>query len=595
MKIYQYITAGLTLLIGSYGCKKDYLNLQPKDQLVVSTTFADYKGFQTYAWQFYNVFPAYNGSLTNSEFDDDLFLNAVPNGRSNVIWQLLTIPATDDNYTNGYANLRAINIMMDNIDQSKLSDNDKKHWRAVGAFFRAYNYAELLNRFGSVPLVLRELKDTSSAELYKPRSSRDSVAAQIMEDLKYAEENINAASDGPNTINANVVRALISRFGLREGTWRKYHGLSGAETYLQASSTASEALMQTFPSILPDYDMVFNSESLIGAAGIILCKQYVQNQITHGMSTSNRNSSGRWDLTKKAVDLYLMTDGQSRFTSPLFTNDKTPNEEFKNRDKRLYYTVPPPYRVITNAPSLEFTYTTNPEDTLYFDLMRRISTARNKALPVRNWNGFVVRQEPHFVDFPNGQPYCVTYTGYRFYKFYNQYVNDLQGQDINDAPVFRIEEVWLNYAESQYELGKINQDIIDKTINQLRKRGGVAPLQISNIVADPSRDPGVAPVLWEIRRERAVELMGEGFRYNDLRRWKKMDYVTARKLGRWIKKGADGLPANVSIPIQNGATEGYIDYEGQPPASFPDYYYLYPLPSNEIVLNPLLTQNPGWK
>ncbi len=98
-------------------------------------------------------------------------------------------------------------------------------------------------------------------------------------------------------------------------------------------------------------------------------------------------------------------------------------------------------------------------------------------------------------------------------------------------------------------------------------------------------------VLWEIRRERAVELMMEGFRFDDLRRWKHMDEEAAKeKLGRYIV-AAD---YNNKIPIQNGAAAGYISREGVPPA-FLDYYYLYPIPSDQIVLNPAIIQNPVWE
>src|SRR5690606_40497627 len=165
-----------------------------------------------------------------------------------------------------------------------------------------------------------------------------------------------------------------------------------------------------------------------------------------------------------------------------------------------------------------------------------------------------------------------------------------QARDINDAPIFRIGEVMLNYAEAKYELGQISQEIIDKTVNALRKRGGVGLLNISAIPTDPTRDASINPILWEIRRERAVELIGEGFRFDDLRRWKKMEYATAVKLGRYITKGVD-VPANNAIPIQNGAAAGYIDYFGQPPVPFPEHYYLYPIPSDQTVLNPQLEQN----
>jgi hypothetical protein len=203
-----------------------------------------------------------------------------------------------------------------------------------------------------------------------------------------------------------------------------------------------------------------------------------------------------------------------------------------------------------------------------------------------------LKEEPHYVDFTNGQPYSVSYTGYRFYKFSNK-INRIQNVDINDAPIFRLGELLVGYAEAKYELGEINQQIIDQTINKLRSRAGVASLELTAIPTDPKRDETVSPALWEIRRERAVELMGEGFRFDDLRRWKKMDYAITQKLGRYITKGVD-VPANTPIPVENGQTKGYIAYEGKAPSPFPEYYYLYPIPAAELVQNKNLKQNEGW-
>ena len=73
-----------------------------------------------------------------------------------------------------------------------------------------------------------------------------------------------------------------------------------------------------------------------------------------------------------------------------------------------------------------------------------------------------------------------------------------------------------------------------------------------------------------------------------------MEYAVKEKLGRWIVKGVD-VPVGNNIPIKGGGTQGYINYWGTPPSPFPDYYYLYPIPSNEIILNPKIAQNPGWK
>src|SRR5690606_24377535 len=114
---------------------------------------------------------------------------------------------------------------------------------------------------------------------------------------------------------------------------------------------------------------------------------------------------------------------------------------------------------------------------------------------------------------------------------------------------------------------------------------------LNNISDDPTRDAEVDPIMWEIRRERAIELMGEGFRFDDLRRWKKMRYTTERKLGKWIEAAEEG---NL-VPILNNATSGYVSYLGVPPQAFPEHYYLYPIPSNQIELSRgNMTQNPGW-
>ncbi|CAL1518432.1 RagB/SusD family nutrient uptake outer membrane protein [Chitinophaga sp. MM2321] len=582
------VTAALLM----QGCSNK-LDLQPKDQLTEKTTFTKYDNIKAYAWQFYEVFPGYDPANVDKEFNGDLFLNANPNGEADWIWQRIVIPSSSADYTDPYAKIRAVNIMLDNLSNAAISDADKDHWRSVGYFFRAYSYANLVNKYGDITWVENALTDSDVDALYAKRTPRAEVTQKILEQLQWAEQHIKPDGDGPNTIDVNVVRAMIVRFGLVEGTWRKYHNLGDPQPYLRASADAAAKLIADFPALHPNYDEEFNSESLANIPGILLYKQYEQTQVSHVLASRARNSAGRWDLTKRAADMYLMTDGQTRWTSTLFAGDKSPYTEFRNRDKRLYYTVPPPFKVLVNHPSMEWQPTGNAADQEYFSIMAAISGPKNKTLPTLNWQGLVVRQEPHFVDDNNGQPFNVTYTGYRFYKFSNK-IQYIQNLDVNDAPIFRMAEVLVNYAEAKYELGEFDQGIADQTINKLRARGGVAALQIAAIPNDPTRDPTVTPILWEIRRERAIELMGESFRFDDLRRWKKMEYALQRKMGRWIKKGTD-VSANSIIPIENGATEGYIAYEKVPPSPFPDYYYLYPIPSNQTVLNPNLTQNPQWK
>lgn len=592
IKYFLHITAAATLTLGSMSCT-NLLDLKPEGTLTEETTFTSYDNFIAYAWQFYGVFPGYNNAVPQSEINGDLFAQANNNATSDWLWNRIVIPGSSGDYNTPYTNIRAINIMLNNIDQaSLLTESQKNHVRSIGFFFKAYNYMDLLNKYSGVIWVEKAIGDGDTEILYGTPSSREEIAGKILDMLTFAEANIKTTGDGKNSINKNVVRALLSRFALREGTWRKYHGLGDSEKYLQLCADISKKLITDLPELHADYDELFNSESLASNKEVLLYKQYEVNQITHTLSSLARNSSGRWDLTKAAADLYLLKDGKSRWTSPLFAGDKTANDEFRNRDTRLYFTVPPPFKVVVNHPSYAWSFTTNPTDREYIDLMKTLSVDTRKTLPTLNWQGLVLRQEPHYADYTNGQPFNVTFTGYRFYKFSNK-IKMLQNEDINDAPIFRMGEVFINYAEATAELGLLDQDIVNNTVNKLRKRGGVAPLQLSAIPADPTRDETVSPILWEIRRERAVELMGEGFRFDDLRRWKKMDYAAKRKLGRYITKGVD-VPTSAPIPVLNGAAAGYIAYEGEPPA-FPDHYYLYPIPSAEIVLNPNIKQNNGWK
>ncbi len=588
--------------VSIFGCE-DFLDRTPTTTLTTSSTFASYENIQSYVWQLYDVFPAYEedknldggATIFDTERNTDLGCWSEANGESPWIWQTVEIPTTSDDYTVPFENIRACNILLENIDDSDISDTEKNHWRSVAYFFKAYNYMNLINKYGDITWAENNLDDDDTDVLYGARTSRDTVATNILEMLQYAEENINPDDDtdvdGENTINVHCVRALLSRFGLREGTWRTYHGLSDADTYLKACVDASEPLLTSFPSIMDKYVDVFTSSSLAGKDGIILYKEYDEDILSHRMSYQMGRSATRWDLTRKAVDMYLMTDGQTRWTSPLFEGEYG-NKEYRNRDTRLYITSIPPYKINLISTG-NYTLTGEAEDEEFFAVMDSLSTNNNRSLPYSAWlNGYYVKKMPHFRDNNLGQGYCSSYTGYPLYKWVtNDEVSISRSRNATDSPIFRIEEVMLNYAEATKELGEFNQSVCDQTINVLRARGGVASLNLSDIPDDSTRDTDVDAEMWEIRRERAIELMGEGFRFDDLRRWKKMDYAIERKLGKYIIASDE----NNSVPILNDTDEGYVSYLGTPPSPFPDYYYLYPIPTNEIALTDgAVEQNVGW-
>ncbi|MDY8134173.1 RagB/SusD family nutrient uptake outer membrane protein [Aquimarina sp. 2201CG5-10] len=606
---YNIIMVVISIMLVT-ACEDDFLDKTPQDELSAESTFSNNNAIQAYTWQFYERFRAHNettrinidedsanetrpasGFGLNEDAEADLIQQA-PNGvGKDYLWSRIIVPSTDEDWTESYRAIRKINLLLDNVPKSDLSDTDKEHWRSIGLFFRAFEYFSLLKKYGAVPWIEFALTEESE-ELYAPRTPRDQVATNMLNDLLWAEEHIKPAeaSNRRKVIDEHAINALISRFGLFEGTWRKYHNLGNSDTYLQVCTTASEKLMVEFGSLHPKYDELHNSESLEGVAGIILFKEYNELENWSNMSTTFRASNSTWDITRKGVDKFLCKDGRTRWNSPLFEGDTDMFAELRNRDDRLLFMTPAPYFVVRTS-NTTWVSTGNPGDEEYFSVYETISDNLHKSLPDLNWRGNVVSRVPNFNQ-NRVAGFNRTFSGYRVWRHYNQYNTGTSSRDFADAPIFRMGEILLNYAESKYELGEFDQSIADMTINQLRVRGDVASMVLSDIDAnfDPTRDVTVDPVLFEIRRERAVELMAEGFRREDLRRWRKMHYASEVKLGRWITSASQ----DDKVPIQNGASEGYVQLVPGTPPLFPDHYYLFPLPSDQIVLNPNLEQNPGW-
>jgi hypothetical protein len=199
----------------------------------------------------------------------------------------------------------------------------------------------------------------------------------------------------------------------------------------------------------------------------------------------------------------------------------------------------------------------------------------------------------------------------------------------------RYGEVLLNYIEASAELDNLgeytlSQNDFDLSLNELRKRESVDMPEVKYdgnnlsvngvLINDPARDPDVPATIWEIRRERRVEMVWEGTRYDDLRRWKKLQYADMKlnpklNMGAWLDKEAfvqwynenvagDETQIELSdldgINLDREGTAGYIIPTDDPTAlrEYAEKDYLYPLSTDEIALyeenGVTLEQNPGW-
>jgi hypothetical protein len=423
----------------------------------------------------------------------------------------------------------------------------------------------------------------------------------------------------------------LSRFGLFEGTWRKYNGLKDADVYLNACVTYSKKLITDFPTVLPSYDDVYNSEDLVGKAGIILCKQYVSGLLING-STATTHHTARFITTGNSgsiacptndmVESYLCADGKPIATSPTYVGDSI-YSAFRNRDRRLYFTVCPPYRVtMTSNPVYGWSQPWQTFDTSktptnnyneYIRLMNVLATStssKSKTLPLLSWAplpGNYIPQVPHFAGYAKSLNNLIydngangvsgqagNILGYKDWKLYNRLALDATNGGSNDCPIFRVEEAMLNYAEASFELGQFTQAIADVTINKLRPRANVPAMTVALINAgyDTKRDLDVDPVLWEIRRERRVELMGDGFRFNDIKRWKKGAYMSKTVLG--ARMNVSQYPTGVTFDATTGTTYRNVKSLFAAPAIWQDKFYLEPIPTQEMVTNPKLVQTVGW-
>jgi starch-binding outer membrane protein, SusD/RagB family len=167
-----------------------------------------------------------------------------------------------------------------------------------------------------------------------------------------------------------------------------------------------------------------------------------------------------------------------------------------------------------------------------------------------------------------------TNTGYVFRKFVRNYPG--QGRSDGDFawPVIRLADVYLMYAEATNETGGPQPDAID-LVNKVRRRGNLPALAAAK-TAD------YASFFSSIEQERIVELVGEGQRSFDIRRWRAIQRI-------WGAPGSAGIMtkdtwgADVTRYYQNTSAREYAQN------------YIFRIPPAERDRNPLLTQNIPWR
>lgn len=453
-----------------------------------------------------------------------------------------------------YRIIRNANNVLEKAREATFTSVSMARFKAEAKFFRAYAYADLVRRYGDVPLILQTL-DTHDEGLYAPRTDREVVIDTLYQDLDYAAANLpsaaevaEAAATDYGTVTSGAALTLKSRVALREGTWNKFHNGANYEGHLQTAKDAALQVMQSgeYELFHPYADDSYRQLFTLAGEGpgnkeAIWVWLYGPTDADTKVRPTNypaQVTQGTQAITRSLVDAYLCTDGLPIEKSGVYQGRTSAYSEFENRDPRLDGTV--------------------------------IKT------------GDLYGHGDPFV------PNLVAPTGYFIEKYYDVDVDARNLVGTIDLMYFRYAEVLLNYAEATYELDNAISDAdLDMSINLLRDRVSMPHLTNAFVTTNG------LDMQTEIRRERRVELGMEGLRYDDLLRWKTAETELPK-----AALGVTLFPAeypSVDPAAINLTEDDVVIVEPDSKRSFdPDKQYLWPVPVSQLALNPNLKQNPNW-
>lgn len=566
----------------------------PESTASKSAVFGSESGLKLYTNSFYGILPNRSAHRAD-DMSDYLCRRDVPT--------FVMQNAYSAEISSGWSwgDLRNINYFIVNNYNEAVPEATRKHYQGIARFFRAYFYFNKVKRFGDVPWIGSPL-DVEDPELYKGRDPRTLVMDSVLADINYACENISTTSDNTRSqVTKFVAYALKARICLHEGTFRKYHtdlGLGGsANAWLTQAAEAAAKVMNEGGFKLHEgegtdksYRSLFisaapNSSEIMMAAISDLALSILNDANWYWTSGTYGDKAS---FIRTFINTYLNIDG-TPFTNTPGYETMTFMDEVKNRDKRL-------------------------KQTIRLGDYKRVS------------GGVQVPAPPLF---------SYTFTGYQPIKWtLDDMYYDTRDLNINAISMFRFAEVLLVYAEAKAELGTLTDDDWAKTIGALRKRAGITGgLNAKPTQVDPYLQsvyfPNISdPVILEVRRERGIELCLEGFRFDDIVRWRRGELMEQEWNGFYVPELVTPLDLNedgikdvafyqgtrpsptvpgvtyidvsptvggkTNTQLLKEGTKGEITWLNTIVRKWEPKNYYYPIPEPDRLANPNLGQNPGW-
>lgn len=554
----------------------DFLDRAPLDQVSPNDYYKNADQLGTFTWNYYkDIFPNNIGWWAGvATYDNGTDNQATTNGNAGMFLQDQWKVPTSGGI--GFNAIRDVNKFI-NEQEAKIKagaiEGDKKQinqYMGEAYFIRAMLYFSKLKSFGDFPIVLKELNiDADLAEASK-RMPRNLVARQILSDMDKAISQLQEkpVNGGKLRINKYAALAVKSRMALYEGTFEKYHRGTGrvpgdanwpgknmpwnkdfkinqqeeVDFFLTQAMDAAKQVSDAvglptanshqmnptkkgeYGGWNPYYDM-FASSDLSKYPEVLMWRQF-NSDIGVAHLTSNKLRTGsQTGWTRGLVESFLMKNGLPIYaTGSGYQGDKSIDLAKTNRDERLQLFVFGESDVLATDPNSIAVYN---------------AEAKKKKLPevelVKLGIANIITENAESKD----------NTGYRQRKFYNYDPAMQLGQTFSDVSgqiLVRVEEAMLNYIEASYEKTGGIDATARKYWTQLRERAGItASIETTINATDMSREANVntpsydwgafsagKPInatLYSIRRERRSELAGEGYRMDDLIRWRALDQV----------------------------------------------------------------------
>lgn len=454
----------------------------------------------------------------------------------------------DNRWATSYQAVRKVNLFLSNLDIVPSAQATKNAWKAEARFIRAINYFELLKRYGGVPLLGDTVFKLTDNLTNIPRNSFNEVVQYIVSECDAIKGSLTTEplpqGIPHGTITRGAALALKSRTLLYAAS-----PLNNPENDLakwQAAAAAAKELIDLGKfSLSADFRNTFTTRS---NSEVILAYQRPQirdlETLNAPVGYAEPNASrGYVSPSQNLVDAFPMSDGRP-ITASSTSVPYNPQNPYANRDPRLAATV-------------------------FYNGISWLSR------PVETFEGGL--------DKPGGIT-LQTRTGYYMQKFLGNFSTSTAYSDqTHNFPIFRYAEILLNYAEALNEAADLpaNRTLALAQLTALRSRAKIPAGNTAGFSYGLKTNMTQAEMREAIRNERRIEMAFEEQRFWDIRRWK-----IAGAVGNADIKG-------LKIVKQPNNTFTYTPVVVDK-LVFTPKMYLYPIPLNETLANPSITQNPGY-